>query len=182
MAHASHRKKNERGNVLLVSLLLLLVMSLMGTGLYCAMSKESRMVDSGSVGTETFYAAETCLEDALGWLENEVKTEAPDSQSKTANLHDDRDLAAGGEDWEKDRFKRYCYDYTIERLSSSTSATAGGYKIPEDQWYKPEGSTGAAATPSAKNNYRITCTGYYDDTEKCNSKKIKTVLEWIVYR
>ena len=47
MAHASHHKKNERGNVLLVSLLLLLVMSLMGTGLYYAMSKESRMVDRG---------------------------------------------------------------------------------------------------------------------------------------
>lgn len=64
----NHMMAVQSGNILFISMLLLLVMSLMGIALISTSKRESQLVISKTSKSGSFYAADTCIEDAKRWL------------------------------------------------------------------------------------------------------------------
>ncbi|MCB2081030.1 MAG: pilus assembly PilX N-terminal domain-containing protein, partial [Rickettsiales bacterium] len=69
--HQQHAQ--ERGNILLTALLILVVMNLLGVGLVEASIRESRSATYRGVDTGVFHATESCTREAISWLESQTR-------------------------------------------------------------------------------------------------------------
>ena len=66
-------KKSEKGFVIVLAILLLLVMSLMGTTLIVIASNDAEGNRERDYNQQTFYAAETGIKEAIRWIEYMLK-------------------------------------------------------------------------------------------------------------
>ncbi len=78
-------RSKQQGNILIVSLGLMLMMVFLGTSLYYRVEKEFRVEESGHEQSQSFNAAETGLQLGLFWLEDVASNE---------NYPDTGDIAA----------------------------------------------------------------------------------------
>ena len=67
----------ERGAILVVSLIVTLVMTTMGTGLYYVANRTIEQIESHTDRSETLYSAETCIDEAIMWIETQAETTPP---------------------------------------------------------------------------------------------------------
>ena len=81
-------KKSEKGFVLVLAILLLLVMSLMGTTLIVIASNDVQGNRERDYNQQTFYAAETGIQEAIRFLDEVVQV----GESLVSYTHPDQDL------------------------------------------------------------------------------------------
>ena len=72
-----HQAKTRKGSILVVTLILLLVMTTMGVGLLYSTKKSAQQVGRSVDKTASLYSAESCIVDAVKWLENAAKSGVP---------------------------------------------------------------------------------------------------------
>ena len=65
-------KKKEEGFALVVAMMLLFVMTIMGTTLVINASSQSKVVGISESEHQTFLSAETGIQDAISWLSREI--------------------------------------------------------------------------------------------------------------
>jgi len=70
MKHIAQNSTRE-GFVIVITLVLLLVMTTMGIGLFYETKKTANQVRSNNNNTETLYSAESCIAEARRWLSTE---------------------------------------------------------------------------------------------------------------
>jgi len=75
MKHIAQNSTRE-GFVIVITLVLLLVMTTMGIGLFYETKKTANQVRSNNNNSETLYSAESCIAEAKRWLnvEKEIRT------------------------------------------------------------------------------------------------------------
>ena len=69
----SHNLECQRGAILVISLMMMLVMTTMGMGLFYVANQNSDQVDNIADRSETLYSAETCIDEAVRWLQAEAQ-------------------------------------------------------------------------------------------------------------
>ena len=81
-------RKSEKGFVLVLAILILLVMSLMGTALIVIASNDVQGNRERDYNQQTFYAAETGIQEAIKFLDEVVQV----GESLVSYTHPDQDL------------------------------------------------------------------------------------------
>ena len=81
-------KKSEKGFILVLAILILLVMSLMGTTLVVIASNDHKGNTLRDYNQQTFYAAETGIQEAIKFLDEVVQV----GESLVSYTHPDQDL------------------------------------------------------------------------------------------
>lgn len=85
----SNNKRNERGFVLVISLMLLLVTTTMGTMLLVSASGQSKMARASGDKQQTFLAADTGIQEAIAYLSGEAEAgNDPVNNATTASICD----------------------------------------------------------------------------------------------
>ena len=67
----------RKGFIIVITLVLMLVMTTMGVGLYYSTKQTAQQVGVNVNKSEIFYAAESCIAEAKHWLQKEAISEAP---------------------------------------------------------------------------------------------------------
>ena len=70
-------QEKEQGIVMVLSMIMLLVMTTMGIGLWYVADREIQQVTTTINRSETLYSAETCVEEAINWLRDEAAKGPP---------------------------------------------------------------------------------------------------------
>jgi len=65
-------KNYKKGSILVLSIVMLLIMTTMGAGLYYTVSKTAFNTDIDASKNETIYTAESCISEAVTWLEQQA--------------------------------------------------------------------------------------------------------------
>ena len=68
---------NRKGFIIVITLVLLLVMTTMGIGLFYSTKQTAKQVSISGSKTGTFYSAESCIAESINWLENKAINGAP---------------------------------------------------------------------------------------------------------
>ena len=76
-------KKNQKGFVLTLPILMLVVMSIMGVTLVVVTSNDIKQNDNQEEYQQALYTAETAISLGKNWLENQVKTSSKLPQAQT---------------------------------------------------------------------------------------------------
>ena len=72
-----NRQEKEQGVILVLALIMLLVMTTMGIGLWYVADREIQQVTTTINRSETLYSAETCVDEAINWLRDEAAKGPP---------------------------------------------------------------------------------------------------------
>ena len=73
----SFEVNRQRGAILVVSLIITLVMTTMGVGLFYTADQNIQQIEAHTDRSETLYSAETCIDEAVQWLEVQAETAMP---------------------------------------------------------------------------------------------------------
>ena len=76
----------QKGSIIVITLILLLVMTSMGVGLFYATKQTAKQVSISGSRTEALYTAESCITEAVHWIEIESAKGPPCKSSGTGNL------------------------------------------------------------------------------------------------
>ena len=68
--------KNRQGFIIVISLILLLVMTAMGVGMYVSVKKSAEAVGQTENRSDALYAAESCVDEAAVWLVDQKESVA----------------------------------------------------------------------------------------------------------
>ncbi len=74
---SSHNLRYQEGAILVLALIMLLVMTTMGIGLWYAADREAKQVAITVDRSETLYSAESCIDEAARWLDAEAIKSPP---------------------------------------------------------------------------------------------------------
>jgi len=77
----------RKGSILVVTLILLLVMTTMGVGLLYSTKKSAQQIGRSVDRVNSLYSAESCIVDAVKWLENAAKNGVPCKSGSCFKLH-----------------------------------------------------------------------------------------------
>ena len=77
----SNSQDREQGMIMVLSMIMLLVMTTMGIGLWYVADREIQQVTTTINRSETLYSSETCIEEALNWLK-EAAVKGPPGKGK----------------------------------------------------------------------------------------------------
>ncbi len=78
MININHNNTQMRqGSIVVISLMMLLVMTAMGIGLYNVTLQQSQQVGVSLERTDSLHAAESCIDESIQWLIDEAKTDIP---------------------------------------------------------------------------------------------------------
>ena len=159
---------DQRGNILVASLLVLVSMNMLGAGLMQTAVKESSMATYKVVDSEVFHITDSCTYDVVKWFEEQTGTPVSVEDVETNDLS----FMHTGYETTKELNKLDGYSYncitsfiTSKYVSAGTgqggevSATGGDY-----------GGTGGTIL---KDFYQITATG---SGPKNSSKIINTII------
>ena len=145
-------KKSEKGFAIVLALLLLVVMSLMGATLVIVVSSDHKQNSLKDSNQQTFYAAETGIQEAKDWLQKQSDAEtllkggnptlvfcktllfpnlnsvqAMKSSSSGKNYHvgtNTLDQVIDAQSDEKERLKKYSYEYFIAYTPDANGNTS----------------------------------------------------------
>ena len=137
-------KKKEEGFALVVSMMLLFVMTIMGSILVINATSQSKVVAVSESEHQTFLSAETGIQDAISWLSREVaKGNYPKNKSTkytklceydlggsievaqenlNRNIIDDMNITNAKE---KEVYDRQTYSWIISQFQQSTQTNIG---------------------------------------------------------
>ena len=149
---------SERGNILVTSLMILLVMNLLGIGLANISTKEWVSATYKSVDDEVFHMTDSCSQDVVIWFGE--KNSTPTSVEQQSGTPTNSSTKLSG----------YTYNCTTAFITSKegTSSRTSGEEISNSG-----GSYSGSGTQVIKDYYQITSTGV---GPKNASKVINTVI------
>ena len=153
-------KKKEEGFALVVAMMLLFVMTVMGTTLVINASSQTKVVAVSESEHQTFLSAETGIQDAISWLSREVgKGNYPKNKSTKytklcdynlgssveiaqesikRNIIDEMNITATKE---KQVYDRQTYSWIISQYQQSTKTNIGaGGSVSRGTNYNTAGS------------------------------------------
>ena len=153
-------KKKEEGFALVVAMMLLFVMTVMGTTLVINASSQSKVVGISESEHQTFLSAETGIQDAISWLSREIaKGNYPKNKSSKytklcdynlggsieiaqesikRNIIDEMNITATKE---KKVYDRQTYSWIISQFQQSTKTSIGaGGSVTMGTGYSTAGS------------------------------------------
>lgn len=162
-------KTYERGNILVASLMILLVMNLLGIGLANLATKEWSMANYKTIDAEVFHTTEGCSQDVIVWFGTQTAT--PTSISTftatavsrlSASQTSNSDIA--------NKLTGYSYSCTVNYITSKSapSSRSSGGEIGNSG-----GSYGTTGNQVLKDYYTINSTG---SGPKNSSKVINTII------
>ena len=67
----------RKGSIIVITLILLVVMTTMGVGLLHSTKKTAQQVGKSVNRVESLYSAESCIVEAVQWLENAATSGVP---------------------------------------------------------------------------------------------------------
>lgn len=153
---APNEIKRQRGNVLVTSLLILMVMNLLGIGLANLATKEWTSASYKSIDSSVFQVAETCSQDVITWFETQTGT--PTSVSDFTGTE-----SSNASTYSK--LSGYTYGCSVAYITTkqdASSNTSGG------EIGNSGGSYNTSGNIVPKDYYQITSTG----TGPKNSTKV----------
>jgi len=168
------------GSILVVTLILLLVMTTMGVGLLYLTKKSTQQVGGSVDRVASLYSAESCIVDAVKWLENAAKSGVPcksggcfNSSQKSMNRWElnsewssDKKAQA-----HKNKVSKQKYSCSVEWLGeeASDSSTGTGFDVGSSSSY-------GGGTTSTKHLYKITSTGFNDGYVRSKVEVITSLI------
>jgi|JYMV01.1.fsa_nt_gi hypothetical protein len=139
----------RQGSIVVISLMMLLVMTAMGIGLYNVTLQQSQQVGISLERVDSLHAAESCIDESIQWLIDEAKTDIPckDKASGTRckiigdksmrhSLWESKEDRGVHKDKKKKKLERNFYRCDIFRASTLVEA------LEDDAKEKPEGEEG----------------------------------------
>jgi len=166
----------RKGFIIVITLILLLVMTTMGVGLFYSTKQTAMQVNISGSKTESLYTAESCITEAVHWLENNASQCQNQGLCTTINSNMDKgEWRLAGEDnkkKEKMRSKSYrCEVHKIKEINidggDGQVGQGKGFAVGQGEGY------GAVAT-NTKSYYSIRSKGG-NTTGKSN-----TIVEVII--
>jgi len=160
----SQQPNTRKGFIIVITLVLLLVMTTMGIGLFYSTKQTAKQVSISGSKTGTFYSAESCIADAVNWLENDAVNGAPCRNKSVGSICHSISNAkmtkwklSGEKQSQVNRMSAQGYKCNIS-LSGSVAFEGGegvGFDIGESDSY-------SNVKTSTKYIYKINSTGYAD--------------------
>ena len=151
----------QQGALMVVTLIMLLVMTSMGVGLLHTTNKESKQIAKSAHYAETLHSAETCLEEAIQWLQEMALTDVPCKDIPigtichtigTKNMNSWR--LSSEKDAHSEKLRRQFYKCDISRLDTVTESTK------KEGETKPDGEESYDASDDVATE--LTYYSYYD--------------------
>lgn len=152
----------RKGSIIVITLILLLVMTTMGVGLFYSTKQTAKQVGTSVNRSETFYSAESCIAEAVNWLENDAVSGAPCRNKSVGSVcHSISNTKmtkwglSGEEQLKINRMSAQRYKCNISLLSSVAfeGGEGVGFDIGESDSY-------SNVKTSTKYIYKINSTGY----------------------
>ena len=177
-------RKNQEGAIIVLSLIMLLVMTTLGIGLWYVADREVHLVDVQTNRSETLHTAETCIDDAIRWLEVESASGPPCKaigkgnlcknipDSGTQHMNADWRQTSGEKAKYKKRMGSHNFSCTITLLS--TVAAGAGQKGTGGDVGQTNNYQGAIT--STKYLYAITSTGSGPDNVQSKVEVIASII------
>jgi type IV pilus assembly protein PilX len=82
----SQQSNTRKGFIIVITLILLLVMTTMGIGLFYSTKQTAKQVSVSGSRTESLYTAESCITEAVHWIEIESAKGPPCKSSGAGNI------------------------------------------------------------------------------------------------
>lgn len=184
MNTADYRPRQE-GAILVVSMITLLVCTTMGIGLWYVADQDIKMVDIQVNRSETLYSAETCIDDAARWIEEEAVNGPPCKAVGTGTVC--KSIPDVGDpkrtmstDWRQSdnetikyqkRMGKHDFSCTIELMSSISQEDSDGTGFSVKQ-----GASYQGAISSTKYLYRIRSVGQGPDNVRSEVEVIASII------
>jgi len=170
----------RQGSIIVVTLILLLVMTTMGVGLLYSTKKSAEQVGKSVNRVESLYSAESCIVEAVQWLENAAKSGVPckggscfSSNQKSMSRWELISEWGGDKKAQahKTKVANQKYICSVEWLGqeASDSTTGTGFDVGSSSSY------GGGATQT-KHLYKITSTGSNDGHIKSKVEVITSLI------
>ncbi len=117
----SHKNKQEAGNILVASLLLMLAMNFLAIALVQSSVKEKNMASFSEAESSSFYLAESCVDEAIVWFKS--FTRPPTALPYIINKANISHLYSGAESQSSlGRLAKYSYNCTANALTIKSTA------------------------------------------------------------
>jgi type IV pilus assembly protein PilX len=153
----SQQSNTRKGFIIVITLVILLVMTSMGIGLFYSTKQTAKQVSISGSRTESLYTAESCITEAVHWIEIESAKGPPCKSAGTGNIcksitskHMGQWQLSGETTTQSKRMNahRYRCDISLLGTVSSGSGTGTGFDVSQS------GSYGGGTT-STKYLYKI---------------------------
>ncbi len=123
----------RKGSIIVITLILLLVMTTMGVGLFYSTKQTAKQVSISGSRTESLYTAESCITEAVHWLETESAKGPPCKNSGTGNVcksisskRMDQWGLSGESSAQRNRMNAHRYRCDISLLGTISSGSGAG--------------------------------------------------------
>ncbi len=187
MKHIAQNSMRE-GFVIVITLVLLLVMTTMGIGLFYETKKTANQVRSNNNNTETLYSAESCIAEAKRWLsiERGIRSVPCESFSEGSvckvigeKYMGDSPIRIDSSVSSDSRLSAHYYRCEITRLSSVLTESSSGGSSDGEEGY--DESDDIETIISSTSYYKIRSKACVSTSGSCDSDNPNiTIVEEIV--
>jgi Tfp pilus assembly protein PilX len=184
------QNSTREGFVIIITLVLLLVMTTMGIGLFYETKKTASQVRSNNNNSETLYSAESCIAEARHWLDRERESGVPCESSTVGSV-----CRTIGEKYMSDssaridsetsdsRLSAHYYRCEVIRLSTVSTEVSGatGSSGDGEEGYDVSDDVGTGVIISNVSYYKIRSKACVTSSGSCDSDNPNvTIVEEIV--
>jgi Tfp pilus assembly protein PilX len=178
--NALHQANYRQGSIIIITLILLSVMTTMGVGLLHSTKKTAQQVGRSVDRVGLLYSAESCIVEAVQWLENAATSGVPcksgscfNSNQKSMSKWELNSEWSGDKKSQahKNKISKQKYICSVEWLGEDTSDSAAGIGFDVGS----SSSYGGAVT-STKHLYKITSTGFNDGKVRAKVEVIASLI------
>ena len=149
----------RKGSIIVITLILLLVMTTMGMGLFYSAKQTAKQVSSSIDKRNLLYTAESCITEAVNWLKsNYSDCKGEGSVCKTFTTSNGMNKWDIGES-DKRKVQMSLQDYKCE-IQKIKELNLGGNAQAEKGFNIGQGEGYGAVATSTKNYYKIKSNGF----------------------
>ena len=185
------QNSTREGFVIVITLVLLLVMTTMGIGLFYETKKTANQVRSNNNNSETLYSAESCIAEAKRWLDAERETRTPcesDTEGSVCKVigekyMGDSPIRIDSGVTSDSRLSAHYYRCEIIRLSTVSTEVSGatGSSGDGEEEYDVSDDVGTGVIISNISYYKIRSKACVSTSGSCDSDNPNvTIVEEIV--
>lgn len=173
-----NRQEKEQGVILVLALIMMLVMSTMGIGLWYTADREVQQVTATINRSETLYSAETCVEVAARWLETEAAKDPPCKNKGIGTICKRFNGKMDASEWQvssedsKQRGKMASHTYectvTLTESIAVQDQVSAGFDVGQSSGY-------GGSAPSTKYLYKIESHGLAENNIRSDVEIIASI-------
>ena len=185
------QQSSREGFVIVITLVLLLVMTTMGIGLFYETKKTASQVRSNNSNSETLYSAESCIAEARRWLDRERESRMPCESSPEGlvcrtigeKYMSDSSARVDSSVTSDSRLSPHYYKCEVIRLSTVSTEVSGatGSSGDGEEGYDVSDDVGTGVIISNISYYKIRSKACVTSSSSCDSDNPNvTIVEEIV--